>query len=251
MSKTDFFIGWSPDTPKADRRFFLTAGIGLGAAALTGGGLLAAHQNAPGRGTWNQGDVRTFTGIATAEPYAMLRTSDIDGQPKTALLACLGKCGVTARIGSNAGKPVSVRGSLIQRGQHTMIAVVDGIDWIMPATALLPEALAFPVPERLGDVQLQGTILDTKCWFGAMRPSSGKVHKACASLCIRGGIPPAFFAQDTTGKAALMIMADQGQAYSEQVLPFVAEPVRVSADLYRMGDLLMLDAPVKRIEYIS
>ena len=124
MSKDDFFVGWSNEPPRADRRFFLGAGLALLGTAAGGAALLASNQNAVGPGTWNMGDIRTFTGIATAEPYAMLRTTDIDGAPKTVLLACMGKCGVSARIRSHTGKPVAVRGSLIQRGKHAMIAVV-------------------------------------------------------------------------------------------------------------------------------
>ena len=129
MSKDDFFIGWA-DTPKVDRRFFFGAGLGLmaGTAATAGG--IAALQHPMGPGDWNMGELREWRGIATAEPYAMLRTTDLDGTPRTALLGCQGKCGVSAKIGALAGKPVVVQGSLIQRGPHSMIAVIDGLDWI-------------------------------------------------------------------------------------------------------------------------
>jgi hypothetical protein len=109
------FIGWA-DTPPADRRFFLRAGIGLTAASAALGFGLAALQQAPGTGQWNPDAVREWRGIVTAEPYAMLRTHDLGGGPRTALLSCLGKCGVATRIGAFAGQPVVVKGSLIQRG---------------------------------------------------------------------------------------------------------------------------------------
>lgn len=250
MDKNDFFIGWSPDTPKPDRRAFMIGGLGLGISGLAGGGILAAYQMSPGPGTWNQGDIREFTGIAAADPYAMLRTSDLANAPTTALLGCLGKCGVAARIASYAGKQVIVRGSLIQRGRHAMIAVIDGPDWIEPIDAPVPDNLAFPDAEPLGDITLSGEILDTKCWFGAMRPSEGKVHKACASLCIRSGLPPAFFARDESGRSALMIMSDGDAKYGDDILPLVAEPVRLRASLSRRGDLLMLDAPVSEMQIV-
>ena len=250
MSKNDFFIGWAPDMPKSDRRVFLGAGLALMAGTAASAFAIAQKQAAPGPGTWDQGAVRTFTGIATAEPYAMLRTTDIDGTPKTALLSCLGKCGVSARIGSHAGKPVTIRGSLIQRGPHAMIAVVDDIDWIGPATSPVAPDLAFPSLASHGEVSLKGTILDTKCWFGAMRPSEGKVHKACAALCIRSGLPPAFFVKDRKGTKRLMIMTDRGEAHGLDLLPFVADPVSITAELRQWGDLLILDGPVSRLERI-
>ncbi len=246
MSKDDFFIGWA-ETPKVDRRFFFGAGLALlaGTAATAGG--VAALQRPMGKGDWNMGEIREWRGIATAEPYAMLRTTDLDGTPRTALLGCQGKCGVSAKIGALAGKPVIVQGSLIQRGTHSMIAVIDGLDWIREDAGGDIDGLAFPKPEPVMEVSLNGEILDTKCWFGAMRPSSGKVHKACASLCIRGGLPPAFYVKDPQDQSALMIMTSGGFGHNKDLLPYVADPVSITGQVQRFGDLFLLDAPVSTI----
>jgi hypothetical protein len=245
-----FFIGWA-DTPDADRRFFLRAGLGLTAATAALGVGLAALQQPPGPGAWDADAVREWRGIASAEPYAMLRTHDLGPGARTALLSCLGKCGVAARLGALAGQPVVVTGSLIQRGQHAMIAVDEVGDWIRADTVAKPDpALLWPVGEPLGSVMLSGEILDTKCWFGAMRPASGKIHKACASLCIRGGIPPAFFAHGTGEQSALMIMTSGGRASGSGLLSLIGEPVRVSGQLFRRGDLLVLDADLAAIQRV-
>lgn len=245
-----FFIGWA-DTPATDRRFFLRAGLGLTAAAGGLGFGLAALQAAPGPGQWNPDAVRDWRGVVTAEPYALLRTHDLGGGPRTALLSCLGKCGVAARLGALAGQPVVVSGSLIQRGPHAMIAVDEGGDWIRHDTAARPDpALAFAAPQALGDFGGVGEILDSKCWFGAMRPSTGKVHKACASLCIRGGIPPAFFARAPGRPDALMILTHGGRAHGADLLGLVADPVRLRGRLLRQGDLLLLDAPVSAVQRV-
>lgn len=249
MSENDFFIGWSADTPQPDRRFFLGAGIALvGGTALTAGTLAMAQRRA-GPGQWNMGEIRTWRGIATAEPYPMLRTADLDGTPRTVLLGCQGKCGVDAKIGALAGQSVVVKGSLIQRDQHAMIAVVDTMDWI---TATPPSEqvadLIFPEIEPIGEITLSGEILDTKCWFGAMRPSEGKTHKSCASLCIKSGLPPAFYVKAPQDQKALMIMTDRGAAHSNELLPYVADPVEITAMAQRWGDLLLLDGPVSQIQ---
>jgi hypothetical protein len=239
-----FFIGWA-DTPEADRRFFLRASLGLTAAAGALGLGLAALQRAPGPGTWDPDAVRDWRGIVTAEPYAMLRTADLGTAPRTALLSCLGKCGVAARIGALAGQSVLVKGSLIQRGPYSMISVDEEGDWIrLDPDAQSNPALQFPAATALGEITLAGEILDSKCWFGAMRPAQGKVHKACAALCIRGGIPPAFFVRGPDSQAALMIMTRDGRAHGNDLLPLVADPVRIAGRLFRSGDLLLLDAPV-------
>jgi hypothetical protein len=243
----DFFVGYA-DTPATDRRFFLTAGLGLMAGTLAMAGGIAALQTRPGPGSWNMAGVRDWTGLVTGAPYAMLRTADLDGTPRTALLSCLGKCGVGARVGALEGRHVRVRGSLIARGRHIMIAVPETeMDWIAPLDGPADPALAFPSPEPPTEIDLAGEILDSKCWFGAMRPSEGKVHKSCAALCIRGGLPPAFYARDTGGRGALMIMTDGGHAHGHDLLPFVADPVRVRGQVKRWGDLLLLEAPVSAI----
>lgn len=244
MSKDDFFIGWA-DTPPIDRRFFLGAGAALMAGTGAVAAMTASLQNRPGKGTWNMAEIREFRGIATAEPYALLRTKDISGTPQTVLLGCQGKCGVSAKIGALAGQPVIVRGSLIQRASHAMIAVVDGIDWIAPdPEGGADDGLAFPASEPLGAVSLSGEILDSKCWFGAMRPSEGKVHKSCASLCIRGGLPPAFYVKDIARQTALLILTDEGLGFGHDILEFVADALHITGALRRQGDLIFIDTSV-------
>jgi len=239
-----FFVGWA-DTGPAARRFFLRTGLGLMAAAGGLGFGLAAHQQAPGTGSWDPDTVREWRGVVAAKPYPMFRTHDLGGGPRTALLSCLGKCGVAARFDALSGQPVVIKGSLIHRGLHAMIAVDEGSDWIRldDATPTDP-LLSFPAPQDLGAFRASGEILDSKCWFGAMRPASGKVHKACASLCIRGGIPPAFFPSAQSGENGLMIMTSGGQPYGPDLLELVADPVNVSGQLFKLGDVLLLDAPV-------
>ncbi|MCR9196640.1 MAG: hypothetical protein NXH88_18015, partial [Hyphomonas sp.] len=90
MSDDDFFIGWAK-TPQIDRRFMMAAGLSVITGTTAVGIGVAARQRPVGPGTWNMGNVREWRGIATAEPYAMLRTLDLDGTERTALLGCQGK----------------------------------------------------------------------------------------------------------------------------------------------------------------
>lgn len=246
-----FFIGWA-DQPAADRRFFMRMGLGFAASAATLGFGLAALQMAPGTGRWDPDAVRDWRGIVTAKPYPMLLTLDLDGQPRTVLLSCLGKCGVLPQIDALVGRAVLIRGSLIQRGKHSMIAVDEEAEWIRhdPETSVA-SSLTFETAQALGAFKGTGEVLDSKCWFGAMRPSSGKVHKACASLCIRGGIPPAFFTRSPQQTEQLMIMTDRGRPYGPDLLELVADPVNVVGQLFKMGDLLVLDAPLAGLQRLD
>jgi hypothetical protein len=85
--------------------------------------------------------------------------------------------------------------------------------------------------------------MDSKCFFGVMRPARGKTHKACASLCIRGGIPPSFWARTKDGREAVMLMTDaDGGALGEDILPLVADPVEAEGEIVRIGDILQFRA---------
>lgn len=242
----DFFIGWA-DIPSRHRRNMLLAGLGIigSGTALSYG--LAGAQTTLGTGKWDQGTIKTFKGVVFADPYPLLRSFDIDGTIRTALLGCMGKCGVRAKLNGLAGQAVTLKGSLITNGDNFMIAVSEGQDWISPADDLPDEKRLilerFQRHSIASDITLKGEILDTKCWFGAMKPGYGKTHKACASLCIRSGLPPAFFVKDQTGtiRAPLLLDADLNP-HSEQLLPLVADPVRAKGELGFLGDLLYYGA---------
>lgn len=234
MSADDFFIGWA-QTPRSDRRFMLGAALGLiaGGAGLAGA-LASAHKPA-GAGSWAQADVRRYTGRLVRDPYPALLTTDIDGSERTAFLVSNSKLGLQGRLQRQEGEIVRVSGTLIARGAHAMIAAIDGEDWIGDAST---PARVVPLAIDQGAALLTGEILDAKCWFGAMRPGDGKVHKACASLCIRGGLPAAFCASGCGDGTEILLFVDaDGQPHGEDLLPFVADPVFASGQLYQVGDV--------------
>ncbi len=241
MSKTpkkdEFFVGYNAKLSSADRRaMILTAGIGLVGVAL-GGAKAAVHQQGWGSGDWDMGEVRDIEGIVEQTPYPVLRTAALDGQMRSVSLVCSSKCGASAILAPYEGKPVWVRGTVISRGRHRLLAVVDNQDWLGDAK----NAVAAPPVEEeyLGLAALNGEILDAKCWAGAMRPGSGKTHKACASLCIRMGGTPWFVAKDKAGKRAIFVLTGpEGEPLREEVLAMVGEPVRASGKLMRRDDLV-------------
>jgi len=92
-------------------------------------------------------------------------------------------------------------------------------------------------------VTLTGEIVDTKCHFGVMQPGSGKVHRACAARCIAGGIPPGLLVRDADGSIRTVLLAGaDGRELHGEVLPYVAEPVRIRGTLVHSAGLLVLRA---------
>lgn len=71
-----------------------------------------------------------------------------------------------------------------------------------------------------------------------MRPDVGHGHRACAQLCILGGIPPVLVTTDAEGRDMHHVLASpDGGRINDAVAPFAAEPVEVRGRLVRRGDL--------------
>jgi len=136
------------------------------------------------------------------------------------------------------GRRVELEGTLVWRDGRTMVELAAG--------SLRPlEAEPGPSPplESLGRRVLRGEIVDSKCFLGVMNPGNLKPHRACATLCIQGGIPPVLCVRDGEGVAAYLLLVDaDGGAVHREVLPFVARPVEITGEVSRVGDQLVLYA---------
>ncbi|OFX01425.1 MAG: hypothetical protein A3E78_11940 [Alphaproteobacteria bacterium RIFCSPHIGHO2_12_FULL_63_12] len=232
MADEPFFVGWSPELARPTRRFLLTAGAGLAVGAGAVGLGLGAAAPHPGPGFWDQGKKVAVTGTIYPGPYLHLLTEDLGDGPRMVLLVGAGKDRVTVRPALTF-TGAAVTGTLIERGAHAMMAV----DGVYPDPA---PGRVLPGPEKdLGDAVTTGEILDAKCWFGAMRPGHGKTHKACAALCATGGLPLAFCetGRCSDGKAALLLLNERGQAFGQEILPLVADPVMVRGRIVEVAGL--------------
>ena len=241
----EMFIGWAP-APGIDRRFLIAA-LPMGLALSAGAGWLVAKElDDPGAGAWLTDAVHRIEGVLVAAPYPMIRMPD-SAAPfgmRTALIVAQGKCTSALKLDEYAARPVAASGALIQRKDRRMLEVPPFLDkWLEPAAVDSVAGLADPETEYLGRARLAGTIMDSKCFFGVMRPGRGKTHKACASLCIRGGIPPSFWARAKDGRETVLLMTDaRGDAMPMDILPLVADPVEAEGEIVRVGDLLQFRA---------
>ena len=106
--------------------------------------------------------------------------------------------------------------------------------------------------EPLGTTTVVGEIVDSKCWLGVMKPARLKPHRACATRCISGGIPPLLLVQDERGHTLHYLLAGaDGRPLHKEVLDRIAEPVEISGDVARHGDWLVLyadPATFRRVE---
>ncbi len=246
--KTDaqeMFIGWAK-APAVDRRFLL--GV-LPFGLIAGGGaswLVASELDDPGAGAWLTSATHKVTGALITAPYPMLRVTD-PAAPfgmRTVLVVAQGKCTSALKLADKEGLPVEASGVLVERKDRRMLEVPPFLeDWLNPVFIDMPGAVVMPDPVSLGTARFAGTIMDSKCFFGVMRPGRGKTHKACASLCIRGGIPPSFWVRTKDGRESVLLMTDaEGGPMPMDILPRVADPVEAEGEIVRVGDLLQFRA---------
>jgi len=76
-----------------------------------------------------------------------------------------------------------------------------------------------------------------------MNPRQLTPHRGCAIRCISGGCPPVFLVRQKDGPPLyfLLVSAD-GKPVNQQVLNLVAEPLQITGEVIRQGDLRILRA---------
>jgi len=243
----EFYVGYlSHGPPGIARRTRSAVAVAL-ACGLAAAGLLAMAQADFDRGWFEFGIDREWTGVVLERPYPRLRVTE-EGQasarslPTSFHLVAFGKYGAEELVAGLDGEPVRIRGSLIHNEQERMLEVHEVEPW-SGAEAERLRAAGRPEERQLGRVTLVGEIVDSKCHLGVMKPGRGKTHKACAIRCISGGIPPLLRVEDNAGEVEyFLLVAADGRSVNREVLDLVAEPVEISGEVVRSGDLLVLYA---------
>ena len=197
---TPFFVGWSGRSAVPMLRFLalilLTLLVGFGALAFA----LGVAVDDPGGGDFT-GD-KSITGVLIADPYPMIVT---DGDDHTDPVI-----GRRQARGSGAGARVGRQARACDRRRRSNVATATCC-WSISCNRR-------PVRRRrrsvrlLGSWRLTGEICDGKCSLGVMRPGNKAMHKACANVCLIGGVPPVFIT--TTRGIGYAVFADGRSAKS-------------------------------------
>lgn len=207
------------------------AGLAMGVAAAAAWG-----QPDPGPGVWDTANAATLTGHVAAHPYPMLLPHDGSAG---VLLVGVGKVGPPEAVLALVGHGARVTGYPLERGGLKMLEVQETTADHWPSPAPGPAV-------GLGVHAIATEILDSKCYLGAMKPGHGPGHKACAILCITGGIPPMIAWTDAAGRTHhALVTGPDGGPMPEAWRPRVADRVVVRGRLTsRDGWLWMAaDAP--------
>jgi hypothetical protein len=246
MSEQDdtFFIGWSNDISAGLRRFLTLAAacvvVGLSALSV----LLALSITDPARSLFGANAVPdipqdvTLTGVLSSEPYPFLLTVADASRPAGhgVLLSGDGKRAAALDRAVLGGQLVEVKGLLLKRGALDMMVLSES-----PRLLQDPRPAAPAAPVAMGRWRVVGEICDGKCGAGIMSPGTGIAHKACASLCLIGGVPPVLvITHPLEGHQFLMIADSQGRALDGSVLRFVGMRVEIEGEVERRGDVVLI-----------
>jgi hypothetical protein len=256
-SRSDpFYVGYLA-LPRA-HRLFLLAAVPMALVLIGAGAVgLAVSQPAWGDGQWRNAEAVEIEGVLRLDPYPTLHVEDGE-RLRSYLLVRTGKLGSLAMLeaqrGELDGAAVTARGWVIERdGRRILELDADGagepvvgvgpavvaqrVGVVGEAEAINPLRLAMAGAEP---VTVRGEIIDAKCYLGAMKPGVGRGHKACATLCVRGGIPPMLASRGADGGVRYHLLVNEtGMALTgerlEELLPLIAEPVEVTGVESRVG----------------
>jgi hypothetical protein len=236
-----FFVGYLP-VPPGLRGFLWAVMTGFIVAAAGLGFAIGATQDDPGTGSFRFDYGRqTVTGVIEMTPTAVLHVTEGNERipaGHTLMLSGQGKNGAAPRARPLDGQLATASGILLERGDLDMLQLRGGRDGLSAADGTAP---SLPAWQPLGRWRLTGEICDGKCLAGAMRPGRGLSHKACANLCIAGGIPPVFVStQAVEGEEFLMIAGVGDDTLPPELYDWVALYVTLEGEITRHGDLLVL-----------
>ncbi len=242
----EFYIGWEAKAAPGIGKTVRKAVVVVLTLVLLAPVVLAVSQRMIGASVFEWGNHKSFSGILQTTPYPHLlvpRPGNADGLSRysTYYLVAPWKFGLDREtIAPLDGKSVTLKGTLIYRGDQTMIETKP--EWIQAkenasAPAAVPQAMA------LGKQTLIGEIVDSKCFLGVMNPGQLTPHRACAIRCISGGVPPVLLVRQKSGPAIyLLLVSADGKPVNKQVLDLVAEPLEITGEVERQGELLILRA---------
>ncbi|MDA8016037.1 MAG: hypothetical protein MPN21_01215 [Thermoanaerobaculia bacterium] len=243
MNGDEFYIGWEERASPIFGRHARFTAVALVFVASLLAFVLAASQSVFDEATFEFGQPSEVEGVIRLIPHPVLEVATPSGEVDHWLLVAFGKHGADEQVAAFEGEKIRLQGTLIYRGSEaggdlrTMVEIVEGS--VQPV-ASAGEGVS---PVSLGRHTLRGEIVDSKCWLGVMKPGYGKTHRACASLCIRGGIPPLLAVhQGDEVVRQLLLLGAEGEEVNQRILHAVAEPIEVTGEVFVAGDVWTLHA---------
>ncbi len=242
MSKNDFYIGWQEEMPESTGKFLRNTLISTFLVIIVITIYLVFFQKPFNDHAFEFGTTTSLTGIYIEEPFPMLQiTKDKPEQVSSSVLLVgfgkFGARGIMEEIESREGdmnlKEVTLNGTLIYGDGLTLLELTNQSESFEESTGNFRQ----PIERREStyQIELTGEILDSKCYFGVMKPGEGKIHKSCAIRCISGGIPPVLrvWREASQDYDYHLITGLNGEEINADILQFVGEKITISGNPYK------------------
>lgn len=255
--KDDFYVGYldevATDTKKLLKRFVVLA-ITLLLAIAT---VFALTQNKDKNSAFDFDTSTSITGIYHEMPYPMLKVRTSENSFKNILLLGFGKSSanpflskIRQKVPQLSGKALRIEGNLIYYNGKTLLQITDG-----EKITLAQDTEPFLMPQAkkmVNAMELEGEIVDPKCYFGVMKPGKGKTHRSCAALCIAGGIPPVLATTDKNNISEYYLITDtEGNTIHEDILPYIGKPSLLTGDIVKLEDWYQLRLNIDHIKDLN
>lgn len=241
--KDEFYIGWMPNAPKSFVKYLHRVIIILLFIGIMTGIILSLQQKQFSTAVFEFGTLTEIKGIYQKFPVPSIRVEVGSSTYLTIPLVGYGKFGVEGLISqlekdkqtSLDKKQVTLRGTMLYSDGKTLLQI-DGNDQPLLSVENTNDSFLAVSVTELGIHELNGEILDPKCYFGVMKPGHGKPHRDCAVRCIEGGISPVFHA----GNDYYLILDENGNKLNHHLKDYVGEPVSLKARVVRYNDWIVL-----------
>lgn len=258
----EFYVGYFEKAPESHRKLIRNWVIGIAIFLPIVAMAIVTSQRGFSVGKYEFGNLTQIEGIISMYPVPMIKIltgTDTEGKSlyQSILLVNFAKFGaeeILMEYTKNAdielqNALVTLEGTLDYRDGKGIMELTKkekSFISIRPAFQSDFHSSIGSSVSSLERVTLQGEITDPKCYFGAMKPGEGKPHKACAALCIAGGIPPVFITTDQNGKNDYYLLVRQdGKPINQDVLDLIGEPVSIQGVTTAFDDWTVLQVPSK------
>lgn len=241
----EFFVGYLK-APQSIASFykivipvFLLIGVSVGV-------WLSLNQQSAGQGVAEMSNQSTMSGYLTLDPYPVLH--HVGDEARSVILVDRIKNSANELLQAYANQWITVSGLPIDRGDWFMLQVASDAD----VQVIANKADLEVTDQYLGEVTFEGEIIDSKCFLGVMKPGGGKVHRACARLCLLGGVPPMLAVKNQQGeRLGYLLMNEDGSSASIPLSDKVAVPVRLSGTLLQRGELQYVRLKASNVKHLT
>ena len=235
----EFYVGYMPKAPKNLADWIRLVALSILVIGLVTALVLVSSFQESRNSTFEYGIYKEITGRIYKEPVPTIRVTS-GNSSKTFALVNFGKSGVSGIIerfeqangGDISDYEITVRGSLIYYDGVTLLELSHQDKSIVDFRKSQVQAIRNQV--EIGELEISGELVDSKCFFGVMKPGFGKIHRSCAIRCISGCVPVAL---STPDHRYFFIRGEELSPYFD----LIGKPIKLTAVAYQLDDLNYLN----------